>query len=41
MRGADVGQGRKTNLRASPVGETRRSVSQPDVHPKGFEPLTF
>ena len=24
-----------------PSGETRRSVSQPDVHPKGFEPLTF
>jgi inner membrane protein len=31
----------ETNLRAAPVGETRRSVSQPDVHPKGFEPLTF
>jgi hypothetical protein len=31
----------ETNLRASPVGEARRSVSQPDVRPKGLEPLTF
>jgi hypothetical protein len=34
-------QAPETNLRASPVGQARRSVSQPDVHPKGFEPLTF
>ena len=32
---------RETNLPASPVGEAGRSVSQPDVRPKGLEPLTF
>ena len=31
----------ETNMRASPVGEARRSVSQPDARPKGLEPLTF
>ena len=31
----------ETALRASPGGKTRRSASQPDARPKGFEPLTF